>query len=162
MRLIERPSWLLLIALVLAGCSGEADRGFCASHASEHWQHANEHPRMSVEYTGDGALAVQLALPAGRVAHAGFAAPADILELPVQCIPGALQRAVAGKDELLQFQAQCGEEQPANLSVPILDARQEIEEIEVTMTTPAVSKHFVIHQDCERAMFNVTGKDDYE
>lgn len=155
MQLIKR-SVLLWGMSLLGGCGGEVDDSFCASHGSEHRQHRDQQAQLVITYAANGDMAVQLGLP-GELAVLPLQQPADILTLPGQCTVGAMQRSQEPGALVLGFTAHCQKMQPESLSVALLDEHPQLQEIEVTMTTPAVRKHFVVHRDCERAMFNIDG-----
>ncbi|WP_133300604.1 hypothetical protein [Seongchinamella sediminis] len=151
----------MTIAL-LFGCGQQVDSSFCATHASDHWQHRAEFSRLEIDYVDSGALTVQLWLPKALAAGMAIAVPADILAVPDFCNVGVLQRSEEGAEVSLRFQAECGDRKPDSLAVPLLEQQQEIAELEVSMNTPAVTKHFVVHHQCEGALFNVAGGADGE
>jgi len=155
-QLIERSGWVLLGLLLLGGCGREVDRSFCASHGGKHWQHREQQAQLLIDYAEDGDMGVQLILP-GELAAVSLANPGDILTLPEHCESGALLRESEAGMQVLRFDARCGDVLPESLSVPLLGKRLEIQELEVSMSTPAVRKYFVVHQDCERAIFNIDG-----
>ncbi len=155
MRRIERRLWVVALVIVLSACGRQADEGFCATHGQSHWQHRDQQPSLVVGYEQSGRLAVALALPTSESNHSSVVSAADILALPAHCKAGELKPETQGEQTLLRFDADCGEELPAQLSVPLLQNAPELDEVEVSMTTPAVHKHFVVHRDCERAIFNL-------
>ncbi|WP_157976704.1 hypothetical protein [Parahaliea mediterranea] len=157
MQRIKRGGWLVVSAWLTA-CGGQGESSFCATHGGEHWRHRDQQPALVVDYAARGKLAVQLLLPAEGGAIGSDLAPRDILELPAGCSATALRRDRRDGRVRLRFEADCGDEPPADLSVPLLEGPGGLREMEVTMTTPAVRKHFVIHRDCERALFNVGGE----
>lgn len=155
MRQINRFFGLLLAVSLVGACSQEIDRSFCSSHASEHWQHREQHPQLQIEYASSGELQVQLSLPEERAILLETATPGDILAMPPQCVAQPLQRSSQQGLASLRFEAACGDQLPASLGVPLLLEYPGIEEVEVSMRTPAVRKHFIVHHQCERALFNI-------
>lgn len=155
MQQIERVCGLLLAMSLLAGCGQEVDSSFCVVHAAEHLQHREQAPQLQVDYTSNGELQVLLSLVDEQAALLAAAGPGDIIALPAHCAAQAVQRSSREGRTLLQFQAACGDQLPASLEVPLLLAYPDIEEVEVSMRTPAVRKHFIVHQQCERALFNI-------
>ncbi|GAB3291796.1 hypothetical protein GCM10027297_38080 [Parahaliea aestuarii] len=152
---------MLLGLALLGGCGREVDKSFCALHGSEHWQHREQQAQLLIDYAESGDMAVQLTLP-GELAAVPLASPGDILALPEHCEAGALLRESEAGMQVFRFGARCGDVLPESLSVSLLGERLEVQEIEVSMSTPAVRKHFVVHRDCERAMFNIDGESDGE
>lgn len=164
MRPTETIGGLLLVGVLLggllSGCTREMSTDFCASHGAGHRQHREQQAQLQIDYTESGVVDVQLSLPR-PLSQLQVERPEAILALPAQCAVGELTREAAREEwarneaTTLRFQAQCGEVKPDSLSVPLLQDNVELQEVEVSMTTPAVRKHFVVHQDCERALFNL-------
>lgn len=161
MRPIERGVGLLLTAALLVGCGQQSDSSFCATYSNTHWEQRTEIPRLQIEYTRDGAVIVQLTLPP-QMALGMATVPDDILLLPNYCEVGELQRYGQTGEQVMEFKAQCGELQPKSLDVPLLQTQEKISEIEVSMSTPAVRKHFIVHRKCDRALFNIAGATENE
>jgi hypothetical protein len=161
-QLIEQRLGTLAVVALLVGCGQQADSSFCATHAGEHWRHRAELPRLEIEYADSGIVEVELALPSTLADKLPTLATGDILALPEFCEVGHLRRRDRYGDVSLRFQADCAGQQPDSLAVPLLQKQQEILEVEVSMSTPAVRKHFIVHRQCERALFNVTAGIDSE
>lgn len=149
----------LLALLFGAGCAKEADNGFCATHGPDHWQHRDEVAGLTVRYGADGALEGRLSLPAedaGPAAAGVLASAEEVFTTDANCVAEEQSVTREGGRLLGEYRLRCTGEAPlAALSVPLFDQLPELEELEVTMTTPAVTKHFLVHRRCERALFNI-------
>lgn len=157
-----RLMWQCLVLLV-SGCGGERSMEFCEQHAAEHWQHRAEVTALDMRLDQEGALNVAVAIPRGTLdwALAGdvLASAAHVVDAGPTCAPLAVS-VTRGEDTLSgQYRLQCEGDGPADgLIVSLFQHLDQLREVEVTMTTPAVSKHFLVNRRCERALFNVVAQ----
>ncbi|MBN7796394.1 hypothetical protein [Parahaliea mediterranea] len=154
-----RLVWLCLV-LLASGCGGERSMEFCERHGAEHWQHRAEVTVLDMQLDEVGVLNAVVTIPRGALdwmpAGQVLASAANVVDAGPTCAP---QAASVTRDEnalLGEYRLQCsGDAPPAGLTVALFQHLDELREVEVTMTTPAVSKHFLVNRRCERALFNV-------
>ena len=124
-----RSSLPLLVsaALALGACTDGREPDFCRNHHLFHADHADEVGVLTIELAADGTLRKELQLP-------------DAL------------RTSYRDDELFNLNIE-DDGRVRQIDVLAFDEFPELEELEVTMTTPATSKHFAISRQCENPIF---------
>lgn len=116
-------------AVCSVGCTSSGEPDFCRDHHLYHADHANEIGILSVELDSDGSLQKSLQLPDGTM-----------LTDP--------------NDELFGLTFR-DDGRTRQIDVYAFDQLPELQEIEVTMTTPATSKRFAISRECPNPVFRL-------
>ncbi|QIB64280.1 hypothetical protein [Kineobactrum salinum] len=164
MRRIEGVT-LLACSLLLTACSSGTDNGFCEVHARDHWQHREGAARLEIVYETGGALRARLDVPATGLGEDPESTVADLRRRPLTdimlvegseaCSEKPSDIAYQGGQLVADYRLDCGEqERLQQLTVKILDLLPDLDEVEVEMETPAVTKHFLVHRRCGAALYN--------
>lgn len=84
--------------------------------------------------------------------------PQHVYSIPDRDDCNHLNPVVSDRDGNLvaEYESQCGQvAEIKRVSVTILESVAEIEEVEVTINTPATSKHFAISRQCSAPIFRL-------
>ena len=162
-----RAGGLLLAAISLAACGGKEGADYCLNHYLLHADHEASITTLRVDVSDHGTLTATLRQPAGGFTgepgpQDGFpdslSDPGHVYSIPDRsdCVHSGPR--VSRRDGVLvaEYESQCGQGAEIKLvNVTILDAVPEIEEVEVTIKTPATSKHFAISRQCAAPIFRL-------
>ncbi len=128
--MIRLPLTLLLIAAAgIAGCTSSSEPDFCRDHHLFHAEHADEIGVLTIELAADNTLEKNLLLPDGT--------------------------NVADSDNELFDLTFEDDGRLRQIDVLAFDLMPELDEVEVTMTTPVTRKHFVINRQCQSPVFRI-------
>lgn len=116
-------------AICLAGCTGGSEPEFCRDHHLFHADHADDIGMLTIELAADDTLQKILRLPNGTT----LTDPDDELFGLTFRDDGRLRQ----------------------IEVFAFDQMPELDEIEVTMTTPVTRKRFAINRQCPNPVFRL-------
>lgn len=161
---------LLLAGLALVACGGKEGADYCLNHYLTHAEHQATVTMLRIDVSNDGSLTAILTQPVESFAksverQAGFP---ETLTDPEHVY------SIAGRDDCVhstprvssrdgvfvaEYASQCGQGAALKLvNVSILESVPEIDEVEVTIQTPATSKHFAISRQCAAPIFRLGGR----
>lgn len=158
--MINRSFLLSLACLALAACVSEEAPDFCENHALFHAEHAASTAKLSVTMTEQGRIVSELQLPTENSdMRSTMPALQDsnkvyALQTTVQCATS--QAAVSATNDVIvaQYASDCGADNKlGQVDVLLFDLLPNLNEVEVSVVTPATQKRFVINRKCESAIF---------
>jgi hypothetical protein len=153
---------MVLSFLFLAACSKDEVPDFCSNHAQFHAEHADSNAVLSVVMTADGRIDSEVRFPAatfdGDTTRAVLQDVSKVyaLQTETECSPG---ESTLGSSEGMiigGYTSSCGEDNKlGQVDVLLFDSLPSLNEVEVSVVTPATQKQFVINRQCESAIFRV-------
>lgn len=158
---------MLLAAITLAACGGKEGADYCLNHYLLHAEHQASVATLRVDVSDHGTLTATLSQPAGSLVAVvdrpdGFPDslndPGHVYSIPDRSDCVHSRPRVSGRDGVFiaEYESRCGPgAEIKRVNVTILDAVPEIEEVEVTIKTPATSKHFAISRQCTAPIFRL-------
>lgn len=124
-----RVALIGVVALLVAACGQRSGTDFCRDHHLVHADHLDSIGMLTLEVAADGSVMKNLQLPLDLGDDIDVS---DFIALQIE-----------GEDRLRQ------------IDVSILDQIPGLDEIEVTMSTPATQKRFAISRQCESPIFRL-------
>lgn len=162
-----RCALLLLTCLLLGACAEKKGEDFCRDHYLFHKDHQAETGTLTISVSDDNLLIAELHQPVGA-----FLAEEGRLEAVIESLRDAGNVYTAGAEGRCQsrstavsttdgtiialYESRCSiDDLLKRVDVSIFDTVPEIEEVEVTIRTPATFKHFAISRQCSAAIFRL-------
>ena len=127
--MIRHALILLFAGVATSACVRDTGTDFCRDHHRFHADHLAGIGRLTVVVSADGTVTEDLELPPGL---GNSTATDEILTLQIE-----------GDDRLRQ------------IDVSIFEQFPDLDEIEVSMSTPVTQKRFAISRQCERPIFRL-------
>lgn len=163
---LRRSYGLLLLTgiVLLAGCKKQERSDHCKNHYLFHADHLESVATLDVDLDPGGLVEAKLNIPMLVFDAGGDSAATDLrqndtaIELKTEHACEAGNWDVQSNSETMQatFQSRCGENNSLDqVNVNLLDIIPGLDEIVVTVTTPATSKHFAISRQCSSAIFRI-------
>ncbi len=147
----------LLATSLLVGCADPAEPDICRDHFTVHGDHAGAVSRLHIELdesgTVEGEFHLADALPASLIDS--LRAPGGLFRFEGQydCNP---QFTGSDQGATLRFHARCGPETVVDeLRVSVFDTLSELDELVVTVNTPATTKTFAVLRACPSPVFRL-------
>lgn len=160
--MINRCFLLATVCVALAACSPEVAPEFCRDHAQFHAEHADTNGILSVTMTADGRIESEVRIP---VAARGEALILNVLQdvdrvfaLQTAADCTAAESTLHSSDGVIvaAYASECGAENKiGQIDVLLFDSLPDLNEVEVSVVTPATQKHFAINRQCESAIFRL-------
>lgn len=148
--------------LAVAACSRERVPDFCRDHAQFHAEHADSNAVLSVVMTVDGQIDSEVRLPAatfsGDTARAVLQDVNKVYALQTEAECGRAESTLGSSEGMIVggYTSTCGADNKlSQLDVLLFDSLPNLDEVEVSVVTPATRKQFVINRQCESAIFRV-------
>lgn len=165
MRRIEGVTVLACSLLLLTACVADKDSGFCEAHARDHWQHREAAAGLEIVYQEGGSLRALLTVPATGLGEDPQGTTADLRQRPVTdmllvegsgiCREKPSRIRYQDGQLLADYHLDCvGQNRLKQVAVNVLDLLPALDEVEVAMETPAVTKRFLVHRRCGTALYN--------
>lgn len=162
----KRNLAILVFCVVVVACAEQED-DYCRDHFLFHEQHRAVTGTFEVRIDEDGRLTAELLQPV-----AAFPADGKGLAVFVDALAHAenvysagssgqcstTSESVIERDNLVtaSYESRCNTENILKeVDVSIFDFADDLDEIVVTITTPATSKHFAISRQCSAAIFRL-------
>jgi len=151
---------LLSISLstLLVGCGEKEEISFCKSHAKQHKNHQSEVTQIDIDYSEQGLIVAQITVAQNLAQKEVLASLANIIDVKAgkPCTNGSVDIKEEGNYYQATYSLNCGLENKLNkVSVLVLEKFTTIDEVEVDISTPSSSKHFVLSRQCDSPIFNV-------
>jgi hypothetical protein len=165
----RKPATLVVLALcvALSACTKKETDDYCRNHYLFHAEHVEETGTFNVHVGDDGSLVSELVQPVSvfsgdntrrtefvnalRSAEQVYSAGTDD-----QCSHSGTSVVEEGGVIRASYEATCDAASILKkVDVSIFDLADEIDELEVTIVTPATSKHFAISRQCSAAIFRL-------
>ena len=153
---------VLVCAVALAACTPEVASDYCRNHHEIHAQHQDTPGTLSVTMTEQGLLKSELVLPIALFVGADARSMLEVVEnvyslqTEKDCREAEVSVTISGEHVSAAYQSHCGPENKiGQLDIALFDALPRLDEIEVTVITPAAQKHFAISRQCESAIFRL-------
>lgn len=149
---------LLLLAVASVGtvaCVQDRDADFCRDHHLIHTDHIDSIGHLTVDLTAAGRMTKELRLPA---AFTGVELTDDVfgLQADADCTAADPMVRQTSSGLVVTFESDCGEaNRLRQLDVSVFDLLPELEEIEVSMSTPVTQKRFAINRQCKNPIFRL-------
>lgn len=161
-------SLLLLSCVMLAGCTDDDGTDYCRNHYVFHDEHSDQIGSLTATLSATGLLSVKLDLP-GSALSPDQSRTAD-LNATIQALQqsenvfsltsynpcGAATVNIDQVEDGLEasYESECGSDnRVAQVNVQLFESIANLDEVEVTVTTTAAQKHFVISRQCDAAIF---------
>ena len=167
MRLQWKNIRLVFLAILATSCAQEQGGGFCQDHHQVHTSHADSAGQLQIDIDRDNSIKGMLSLPA-----AGFdedmnldigtrlARPGQLILIEGGGVCGEIEidPPDSGATLTTQFTLDCDPAvQIKQVDVMLLESIPEIDEIVVSVSTPATSKRFAISRHCDAPIFRLGG-----
>ena len=154
-RVIGRLLLIAAASLAITACVQDNGSDFCRNHYLVHADHADSIGHLAMNLTADGRLTKELRLSNAFVdvemANDVFGLQADADCTSADAI---VRRTATGL--VATFESDCGEgNRLRQLDVSVFDLLPDLEEIEVSVSTPVTQKRFAISRQCESPIFRL-------
>lgn len=160
---MTKPSLLMAIAaLALSACSESDAPDTCQNHPLFHAEHADSNAILNVTMSDDGRVDSEIQLP---LPNFGADSTATILmdaskvyalQTDTKCSTTDVDVRRTEALTIGAYTSNCGAANKlSQVSVLLFESLPELNEVEVTINTPATQKHFVINRQCENAIFRI-------
>lgn len=160
--MISRGILIVLFCLASAACSKDKVPDFCQNHALFHAEHSASNAVLSVVITADGRIDSEVRLPAAVFSdYTARAVLQDVskvyaLQTETECSRAEYTMSSSAGIIAGGYTANCGADNKlSQVDVLLFDSLPELNEVEVSVVTPATQKNFVINRQCESAIFRV-------
>lgn len=161
--------FLLAACAIVSACSNDNATDYCKNHDLFHDDHRDTVGILIVNMTDTGLLVTDLTLPYSIYGHNPSDSAIAGLERTLREPKNAYNvqtahdcdRAIVhlsrGTESLnVHYESSCGENNKlGQLDFALFDTVSELDEIDVVVTTAAVSKHFLISRQCDNAIFQL-------
>lgn len=146
------------ISALLIGCGEKEEISFCKSHAKEHQKHQTDITQINIDYSEQGLIVAKVKVVQEHAKQEVLANMANIIDVKADraCKVGSVD--IEKEDVYYQatYSQDCGlDNKLKKVSVLVLDNFTTIDEVEVDISTPSSSKHFVLNRQCDSPIFNV-------
>lgn len=150
----------------LCGCDRGAGTDYCRNHYAFHQDHIETIGVLEIDVAKQGDMAANLAMPAAvfgdldaAVVRSRLGAADGILGLQVTegaCVLSVddVSESAAGLDVVLTSDCGVGNKLE-QVDVLLFEHWPQLEEVVVSVTTPATAKHFAVNRKCERPVFRL-------
>lgn len=143
------------ITLSIVACTRSAEPDYCRDHHLVHREHSDRVATLDIVLSDEGLLTKELMIP---VADGDSASIGDTFAMQADEGCSATESDVR-RDNVgvhATYTSDCGTgNRLRQIDVSIFEQLPDLEELEVTMTTPATQKHFVISRQCDRPIFRL-------
>lgn len=159
---------LVAVATGLGACSGDDGADYCKNHYLFHPDHLDSIAKLNLEVSTDGDLGGRLTVP--RVA-VGDMPESDVrllfgdpersfaLQSDASCTLSLTKFSAAPESYDANYAASCGpDNRLEKINVALFDHLPDLDEVVVSVTTPATGKHFGISRQCDNPIFRLTQK----
>ncbi|MGI9232600.1 MAG: hypothetical protein ACR2RD_03125 [Woeseiaceae bacterium] len=149
-----------LTCLAVAACSTERAPEFCRNHALFHAEHAASTAVLSVTMTAHGGIETEIRLPVSTfdqgstMAVLQDASKVYALQTAEECTAAEVSLSSSNDSIVAAYSSVCGAENKlGQVDVLLFESLPELDEVDVSIVTPATQKHFAINRQCENAIF---------
>lgn len=156
---------VVLLAVVLSACIEEQVDDYCKNHYAFHSEHASEIGNLHAVLTSEGLFTVQLTLPATAYSADQVNSMTALLQdsgnvytlsSENTCQPTTAHTSQNDNALDVTYESQCGiDNRLGQVDVLLFDSMAALDEITVSIITPATSKHFAISRQCDAAIFRL-------
>lgn len=153
---------VLLACFGLAACSAQDEPEFCRNHALFHAEHAASTVNASVTMAVDGGIVSEFRLPVsifgGQMTTNVLQDDSRVIALQTatECTTNKIRIESRQESIIATYTADCGADNKLEqIDVLLFESLPELNEVDVTVTTPVTSKHFAIHRQCDSAIFRL-------
>ena len=152
---------VLLCCMFLSACGGEEEIGYCKDHYQFHTEHQDDLGMLAITMRDDGMLSSILTLPASAWSEGideQLKDPQAVYSLQTAQECGPTNSAVRREEDSLvaTYETDCGiDNKIGQVDVVLFNTLTSIEELEVSVVTPATQKHFAISRQCDSAIFRL-------
>ena len=156
---------LLVVAATMGACSEDNGVDYCKNHYQFHADHLDSLARLTINISAVGVLDGKLSMPDEVSGELSDFEVSSILgdpgstftlntEVPCDVAIESISPTVEGVD--VMFEADCGPDNKiGQIDVALFDHITALEEVVVTITTPATSKRFGISRQCDKPIFRL-------
>jgi len=162
---INRCGILLLVAAALGACGEDNGVDYCKNHYTHHSDHQDSAARLTIRLSEAGDLDGKLLIPDivfREIADAdvslilGNPGNTFSLQAEIPCEVGVESISPTAEGLEANFEASCGlDNKIGQIDVVLFDHLEALEEVVVSVTTPATSKRFGISRQCDGPIFRL-------
>lgn len=163
-RSVKAVVGLLLITVLSVACTSDDESDYCKNHYLFHDAHSQQIGQLSAGLSAEGELQVSVKLPDS--VYSDLSSMLGVLQRPEAVYALTTERAcepptvsteqLEGRLEA-SYRSDCGiDNRVEQIDVLLFAAVAALEEVEVTISTPAAEKHFAISRQCDAAIFRLT------
>jgi len=148
----------IAMSSLVVGCGEKSADSFCKSHAQEHQLHQGDITLVNIDYSEQGQIVAKIKVAKDHAQYQSLATMADIIEVKAvkACTNASVDITEQGMFYQARYSLDCGLDNKLNkVSVLVLDNFTTIDEVEVAISTPSSSKHFVLSRQCDSPIFNL-------
>lgn len=161
--------FLLAACAIVSACSNDNATDYCKNHDLFHDNHRETVGILVVNMTDIGLLVTNLTLPYSIYGHNPSDSTIAELERTLRepqnvynmqtaddCERAIVNLSRGTESVNVHYESSCGENNKlGQLDFALFDTVSELDEIDVVVTTAAVSKHFLISRQCDSAIFRL-------
>ena len=149
-----RLAFIAMVSGSLISCSAGDNTDTCSNHQSAHAEHIDRVVQMEMDYSSSTRLTASASVPvqlSNDSNHLSLMRSTEVVQVNAK---GSCQHepvTFAEKDNRIvyHYQVECGDGTHIDhIETRILDLLPEVSEIDVSISSPAATKNFVLHRDC--------------
>ncbi len=162
---------LAIIAIMsgsLIACDAGDPDSTCTKHAAAHLEHIDDVVRVKIDYSASNQLVASVSVPSELASSANRALLRDsatVLSVDARndCQHDSVRVIEEESHTVYHYQIECGEGVDINrIDTELLDLIPATPELDVSITSPAATKNFVVHRDCSSPIYTYLSKSEEE
>lgn len=154
-----RLAFIAMASGALISCSAGEDADICSNHQSVHDEHIDKVVQVEMDYSSSTRLIASTSVPLQLSNESNNALLMKSTEAIQVNTRGSCQHQPVAVTErggriIYQYEVICGNDSNIDhIETRILDMLPEVSEIDVSISSPATTKNFVLHRDCSSPIY---------
>lgn len=154
-----RLAFIAMASGALISCSAGENADICSNHQSVHDEHIDKVVQVEMDYSSSNRLIASTSVPlqfSNDSNNVLLTKSAEVIQVNAR---GSCQHQPVTVSErsgriIYQYEVVCGDDSHIDhIETRTLDLLPEIAEIDVSISSPAATKNFVLHRDCSSPIY---------
>ncbi len=150
---------ITIMSGALLGCGADDPDSTCNKHEAAHLEHIDEVVRVKIDYSASTHLVASVSVPDDLSSSANRSSLRDSAKVlrvdsAEDCQHDPVRVIEEGNRAVYHYQIDCGEGVDINqIDTDLMDLIPDTPELDVSITSPAATKNFVVHRDCSSPIY---------